>query len=252
MSGLSYFDCNVMVGRPNSLEEYSVYRPQELLAVMDRCGIEQAMAFHVGAVAFHPSSGNERIVIFCRENPRFHPVWVVLPGHTGEFPRGQALADGMKEAGVKMVKAFPSPGKHHFSLARWASGELLDVLAGCHIPLALDMGELPWEQIYALGRENPKLPLLLTNLNYRADRWLYPLMEKCPNIYLETSGLKGFLGLEAYCQNFGAQRLLFGSGLPLYSAGAAAAVVEMSDISQREKEQIAGENLRELLCKAFR
>lgn len=244
---LSFFDCNVMVGPASHRPEYQLWRPEDITRQLAEAGIADALAMDVRALEYHPEEGNRSILDIYRENPGLHPVWAVLPEGCGEMPGGKALGEAMKANGVRMARAFPSPLRHKFSMGGWCAGGLLRTLAEAGVPLMLDAADIQPDDLHRLLCENPGLNVILANLTYRMDRVLFPLLEQCGNLYLETSGLKGFLSIETLCMRFGCGRLVFGSGMPQGSAGAAVAIVEMSDISDAEKRQIARENLVGLL-----
>lgn len=247
MNSLHFFDCNMMVGRPNTLEAYQLWKTQDILDVMHRCGIDRAMVSSFEALEYHPVDGNKGLSELCGRTEGLHPVWTLLPGQTGEFPHGASLRQALEQNCVRMVRVYPSAQKHNYSLARWCAGEMLGVLNEKRIPVLLDASELSWDALHIFLCDFPALPVVLTNLNYRMDRALYPLLEQHENLYLETSGLKGFFSIEDICHRFGCNRLLFGTGMPINSAGAGVAIVEYSDISTEEKQKIAHKNLEEIL-----
>jgi len=84
-------------------------------------------------------------------------------------------------------------------------------------------------------------------VNYRVDRSLFALVKKFDNLYVETFGYKQHHGIEEFCKRFGAHRMVFGSGMPAYSGGAAVAMINYARISDEEKRMIAYENLEKIL-----
>ncbi|MBO9610191.1 MAG: hypothetical protein J7639_29805, partial [Paenibacillaceae bacterium] len=148
---------------------------------------------------------------------------------------------------VKAVRMFPAAAEHNFSLEAWSCGELFEALEHYLVPLFLGMDQLGWNDLFELCRSYPALPIVLTEVNYRMDRRLYPLLERFPQLRIETIGYKVHLGIEELCKRFGAERLVFGSGMPLYSGAAAVSMVRYAGIGEREKRLIAGDNLRAML-----
>jgi len=72
-------------------------------------------------------------------------------------------------------------------------------------------------------------------------------MDKAPNLYVETSSYKPFFGLQEFVKRFGAQRLVFGSGMPATDPAASAAVVTWSGLPADQQEMIAHGNLERLI-----
>ncbi|MCK5738614.1 amidohydrolase family protein, partial [bacterium] len=67
------------------------------------------------------------------------------------------------------------------------------------------------------------------------------------NLHVEFSNLQSYNYPDWLVSRFGADRLLFGSEMPLKTPGAARALIDYADISTDDKKLIAGENLKRLL-----
>jgi predicted TIM-barrel fold metal-dependent hydrolase len=67
---------------------------------------------------------------------------------------------------------------------------------------------------------------------------------------IEISGYQPHRAIEEIAQRFGARRLLFGSGLPVFEPGSAVAMVTYAELPQDQKQMIAGGNLESLLEQA--
>jgi predicted TIM-barrel fold metal-dependent hydrolase len=107
--------------------------------------------------------------------------------------------------------------------------------------------DIEWDSLAQLLGNFPRLQVLLLETGYRADRYLFPLFKQNPNLYIDTSTYVAHRQLESLVEKFGPDRLLFGSRLPLYTAGAALAVLASARISEQAKLSIAGGTLRRLL-----
>jgi len=245
---LYFFDCNSQIGR------YSVKHPEaftsadSLMHEMQYCGISEALVYHSMAKEYAPVVGNEMLLHEIEGKP-FHPCWVLMPHHTGEMPHPYELLSHMKARGVRAVRAFPV--LHQFRLSDWCAGELLEMIESNRLPFFLDMDQTSWDDVARMLQEHPKLNLVLLRTSYRIDRYIYPLFEKYEGLRIEAATYEVNYGIEEICGRFGANRLLFGTGLPFTEAGPSIAQIAYADISDEEKRMIAGENLRELLANAY-
>jgi predicted TIM-barrel fold metal-dependent hydrolase len=118
------------------------------------------------------------------------------------------------------------------------------------IPLLISIeGRTPWRDVYALLSEVPDLTCVLCDIGvWGVDRYTWPLLDKYPNVYIETSQLSIEAGgLEAGVAKFGADRFLFGSGFPLRYPEAAAMQLIHSEVSDSDKQNIASKNLERLI-----
>jgi len=251
MSKLKFFDCNCSVGRVAHPCLSDISDAAGLRREMDRAGIEEALVFHTMARDAGPPLGNSLLMEAIRDVEGLHPVWVVLPHHTGEIPPPRELLKDMEEKGVRAVRIYPTKDYHSFSLAEWSCGELFGALEDARVPLMLDIEIVWWEAIQTILSNHPRLPVIATNVSYRHNRFVYPLFEKYDNIHVETSRYYGAGTFEDVVGRYGAGRILFGTNMPQYTGTAAVSMLTYAEIPPEAKEAIAGGTLRSLLKEAF-
>lgn len=244
---LNFVDCNMTVGQPNTVSGWRLYDSGEIAAEAQRCGIRRGLAWCSAALDLHPIDGNMEMDHICNTESFYLPVWVVMPHHTGEFWSPDELRQKLEQAGCAAVRLVPKYNMLSYSLRDWCCGELLTMLEHAGIPALLDADQADWDTVHEVCRAHPALKLVITNLYYRQARYLFPLLKLHPGLYLETSGLKSFGLLQSFCEQVGAEKLLFGSNLGTFSAGSAVCIVTYALISQKEKEAIAWRNLETLL-----
>ncbi|MBN2557113.1 MAG: amidohydrolase family protein [Clostridia bacterium] len=244
---LDFFDCNCCIGRSAVTNPGSFYATDELVSRMSDYGIGRALIYHTIARDHSPAEGNLLLSDITRDNPSLIPVWVVMPHHTGEFPAPDELEGQMRKNSVKAARIFPSAGRHNFSIKPYSAGSLLEMLAQNRIPLFIDIYETGWESIDMLLAAYRDLPVVLCNTGYRGDRYIYPLMETYGNVYLETSRYLSHLGIEALCKKEGSDRILFGSGMPVYTGAGAVFYISKLMLEDKDKQMIASGNLERLI-----
>lgn len=245
--GIELLDCCALWGRPAAPVGAAYLRPGDLLADMDRLGIAECWCADWRALENSPALGNRLLGEELSGQPRLHPVWVVLTPATGETPAPEALLAEMARAGVAMVRA--EPERHGWSVADRGSRPLWAALESCRVPVLLDAAGR-WEQLDALAEQHPGLPLVLTNLTYRLDRVLYPLLERHANLYLETSGYLVNEGLAELAARFGPARALFGTSSPVIAPEAALGTLRFSGLAEADAAAVGAGNLRRLLAAA--
>jgi len=249
---MNFFDCNCMLGPTATNRENSFASADALLAEMDKLSIAEALVYSSLAYQAHPSDGNERLIKDISGFDRFHPCWVLLPPGTDELPKPDKLIMEMRDANVRAARIFPVA--HKFPFSRLALGELLEALAEEKIPLFVDMGrnhwsetKLDWEEVFAICETFAKLPVVLIREGGTTQRILYSAWKRYPNLYLETSYLQVPECLDYIFHQFGAERLLFGTDMPIHDPGGPMAMLELSHLSPIQQAQVAGDNLRRLL-----
>jgi len=244
---LRLFDANCMLGRVISPAEGFPETVEELLEVMDRFEIAEALVYASHSKEYHPAYGNQLLLEELAGVDRLHAMWVLMPSHTGEFPDEEQLVQQMLSRGVKAARVFPGAEHHNFSMRRWCSGKLLGALASKRIPLFVDLEQIDSDALYELCEAYPAMPLVVTNVGYRSDRLLYPLCAKFDNLYIELSFYFGHRAVETVAQRFGAERLLFGTGLPYRTPPSAIGMLSYAKIAEADRRRVAGDNLRRLL-----
>jgi len=232
------FDANVRLGHSGVHGELAL-DGVELIREMDRFGIQQALVSHLEAEEYDAAEGN---LALARElNGRITPAWAALPepGFMEGLPAHKPFA----------VRLFYGLQKHNFSSSAWCSGELYEYLQSHSILTLIAREAIEWDALSQLLKGFPRLPILLLETGYRVDRYLFPLFRQHPNLYIDTSTYVAHRQLESFVDRYGSERLVFGSRLPLYTPGAALAVLATARISEEAKLLIAGGTLRRLLAR---
>lgn len=244
---LDFFDCNCFLGRTAVPNPGSFHSRNDLIEKMDEYGIAKALVYHSLARDHAPFEGNGVLHEEIDSEPRLEPIWVVMPHHTDEFPETEELLKLMKQKGVRATRIYPSAAKHNFSIKQYSAGPLFSALENVKIPIFVDIDEIGWDNIDTILGEYPHLPIVICNIGYRGDRHLYPLMQTYENLYVETSRFLSHLGVEALCKKVGANRILFGTGMPVYTGAGATFYIEKLMIDENARQLIAYENLNNLL-----
>lgn len=230
------FDANVRVGRSGVHGDLAL-EGSELLSEMSHFGISNALVSHFVAEEYGAEEGNRALA--CDLCDRFEPAWAALPD--------EESIHRVAQRNPRAVRLCFGAMNHNFSPSSWCAGELYAYLQERSILAVVAREEIAWDALAALLADFPRLRVLLLETGYRSDRYLFPLLRRFPNLYFETSTYVAHRQLEAYVDQFGAERALFGSRLPLYNPAAALAILMTARISDDAKRAIAGGTLRSLL-----
>jgi len=241
----TFFDCNCTVGRRSTPRPENDLSPEEILAELEYAGVSDALTIHAHAREYDPRIGNDRISEIAAQHPEFVPCYVALPHHTGELPGGDALLRYLADGGARAVRLFPKD--HNYGLGETWCGELFSTLEEAGVPVLVAVEQTDWREVGEILAAHPGLKLLLLRVGYRINRWVYPLLEKYPGLRLEPALYPLHGGIDAVVEKFGAERLVFGTGLPLWDAGASIAQIHYAGVDPASRRRIAGENLQEML-----
>ena len=240
------FSCNAVVGS-SSAQTPDFPCVADLLAHLDRLGLERALTWHVGARDFYTRWGNERLLAEIAATPgasgRVIPSFVVTPTMLIENGAVEWLRATMAEHGVRALR---------FSLYRgeWSLDEiepLLRAVQELSPLLLLDLREnFAKPALVELSAHFPELPVVLCNAMWPDMVRVFDLMHRRENVRVETSWVHSWGTVALLARTFGAERVLFGTG-PASHAGAAIAGLLEADLPAADRELIAHGNAERLL-----
>jgi len=242
---ISFFDANCMYGNRSVVREGSVVTESEYEELYKRARIDKVLTYHSDAVSTDLIAGNELVSELQRKNNRYIAQWCVMPNITGEFFSCDKLISKMREKSVKSIRIFPSALS--FSVMPYSCGELFAELEKYRIPIFVDHSQVTYPELYQVLVTYPDMPVVVCGAGYRTERQIYPLVFRCPNLYIETSLFVANNSIEMFVDRFGAERLIFGTGVPNNSACGAVATILYACINEADKQKIAAENLEKLL-----
>jgi len=256
---LNLLDAHCYVGRFRHYTSGYFHSKEDLLAEMDHFGIAEALVCDTLSRELDPRAGNPRVLETCAGEPRLHPAWSLAPPvQSLPYPLTE-LPGQMAAAGVRAVWLFP--GHMQIKLAEWNLHPILEMLEQARVPLLVDPSPtlpgggrdlMDWDAVVRLCLDHPTLPVIVTEarMYWLSRQWLTAL-GAAPNLRLELSPFWSYGGIEFVCREFGAERLLFGTRLPIREAGGTVAQLQYAEVSEADKRAIAGDNLRRLLAAAL-
>jgi hypothetical protein len=245
---MNFFDCNAFIGLP---ARRSLYPPApgaaEILAEMDFCGVDRSLVWHIAQFDSSPQAGNALLAQAIQPQPRLTGCWAILPNQAHEFPPFEIFLQEMRSARVGALRDFPN--EHHFLLNEVAMGSWLEPMVAHRVPLFISVERgANWPIVYDLMAEFPDLVCAICDHGcWGEDRRFRPLIERYPHVYVDTAQYLLDGGIEAFVADYGAQRMLFGSGFPVSYLGGMMMAIQHACIPDDAKAAIAGQNLERIL-----
>ncbi len=129
--------------------------------------------------------------------------------------------------------------------------EICEVARRFRLPVLYDVvGEV--EVVDLLATEYPDIPFIIPHLGSFADDWraqlaLIPHLERHPNVYADTAGVRRFDLLERAVRRAGARKVLFGSDGPWLHPAVELAKVHALRLAPEDERLVLGGNLIRLL-----
>jgi hypothetical protein len=250
---MHFFDCNVSIGLPARREVFPpAPRAEDLLAEMDFNGVQKALVWHIAQFDASPLLGNDLLASVLRTTaiqgqPRLFGCWSLLPNQAHEFPPFPEFLQKMQQARVVALRAFPLD--HHFFLNEVSMGSWLAPMMEHKVPLLFSVVKgANWDILYNMMAEFPDLVCVVCDHGcWGEDRRFRPLVERYPNLYVDTSQYLLDGGIEAFVRDYGPGRMLFGSGFPASYMGGMMMALKHALIPEEAKQAIASQNLERIL-----
>ena len=224
------------------------------LRALDRAGIDRACINCI--FQGEARRGNDLVAEFVRKAPdRFIPVAFVTPHYPDEMvPELERCFD---QLGARYIKIYPhyvrvsQEDPMYYPIFEFASDRNLAVMS--HAWHYFDPESVSIVKRYeTLSTRFPGVHWVIA---HGGSGWHGPTFgrrvveaaHELPEIYLETCGRTRSGDIDYVVDRVGADRVLFGSDLPLLNGAQQIAKIVIADISAEEKQKILGLNAKRLL-----
>jgi uncharacterized protein len=161
---------------------------------------------------------------------------------------GRLVAEAVSEYGMRGIKLH----RHDAPI----TGEVCEVARAWGLPILYDvMGEVAHVEL--LARQYPEVPFIIPHLGSFADDWraqlaLIDQLERHPNVFTDTSGVRRFDLLAQAVRRAGPSKILFGSDGPWLNPALELHKVRLLDLSPAATAQITGGNVLALISESAR
>ena len=241
------FDANVRVGdRPD--EVCPCRNRNDLIAEMDRHGVERALIYHAQSENRSPIEGNEDLETWLGDDGRLQPLWSVLSSDSSL----SQIKDLHTKGRVNCARLHIHDTLHQLGLTfkSWAYHPLLSWFSENHIPLWISLLETENEDIVPTLQDFPDLVTVIVGSHYRHTLWVRPALKALPNAYLELSRYEPIGEIEALRDEFGVERLVYGSYYSRYIMGPMLFYLHHTNLNDTELKLVCSGNLERILTNA--
>ena len=257
---IRFFDSFCSVGLWASYPRFrDIPTVDDLLGEMEYYGIERALVTHTAARQYDNRLGNRLLGDAIKNVDRLSCSWVAGPSDADLLER-----ERLTEHRVRSVYIHPSPMT--FPLCEWVLEDVLERLNAVRLPVFLHLANIPldlttkigekfyehvlphdWDAVYRIAKRFADIPLVVCRISHLYTTVVERLLAVTENTYVELSNYHDFMALEDAVARFGPERLLFGTNLPFQDPGQSLAALTYADITDEEKQLIAGGNLERLI-----
>ena len=239
------FDANIGVGhgfdQPAPFDDAA-----KLLDEMDRHGVGRALIYHIQGEAISALDGNEALAEWANGEARFSLQWTASPV-TDSLRQLQEFHAVGKVKSVRLHNTQLGSSAVEIPFVDWVYGELLEWLQAERLPLWISLADTRPTEIMGTLKRFPDLVTVLLGAHYTHAVLVRPLLKHLPNAHLELSRYEVLGGIEALKNEFGAQRLIYGSFYPRYAMGPILYSIHHTGLNDRELSAICWGNIKRIL-----
>lgn len=213
----------------------------EVVKVQERCGI-------VARAIYDHEMNTKRDITsrYAKESGGTeYPVYRLLPPiyEQESFTRQQ-----MEDAITKEKALFRAcPVTHTVPFLPWVYDWTLDLLTETETPLLVSLGEMELRDAARVKEQYPQLRLIITGTTQVKDREYAAFARYFPHVYLDTSFIIEYQGLESLLKTLRAEQILFGTNTPLKEPYDKVFQLLHCGLSQEQKELIAHGNFERMV-----
>jgi len=220
---------------------------QDVLRLMDRFGIERAAITSLRGLHGDWHEANiETLELAGRYPDRFAPIGCMSPMREGGADALQRfVADGGRGVRLypQLLQGYSLASPFADEVAATA-GELgIPVIAPTRPMMNFRFAPLPIADLEGLAARHPGTTVILSGPNYLSEfRTVCETIPRYANLYIEVACMQGFQAVARLVSQVGADRVLFGTGMPLHAPACNVAKLEHARIEPDQLRAIAGEN----------
>jgi predicted TIM-barrel fold metal-dependent hydrolase len=210
----SVLDANVGVGDRRELPS-PVRDADQLLAEMDRHGVDRALVYPLQGEQVSALDGNDQLHEWIDAGQhRLLPLWMasMAPESMRQL---QQLHSSVQVQAIRLHDTASTS----IPLTAWIYGDLLEWLQAEDIPLWVSLADNDPVQLADTFGQFRELRIVLVGAHYSHAAYLLPLLRHLPRAYLELSRHESLGAIEELVTQVGARRLLYGSFYPRYAMG---------------------------------
>lgn len=216
---------------------------EELVAEMDRLGIDRAVVFPFDEIqrGLSFSLANSRTAEAVREFPDRLIGFARLDPNCGK----KAVEELDRDVGIGLVGIKLHPSSQSFSLKNEYLKEIIKVAAEYGIPLIFDSGkkESPPEQFGELAELFPEAMIIMAHMYGN----FLQAANQHENIFLQTTGMFRLEVILGAVEVLGADRIIMGSDSPYTSMERELEKIRSLSLSQKDEGLIMGKNMTHVL-----
>lgn len=218
---------------------------KNLLRMMDLNGVEKSLTASLKGAFYNYEEGNEETLKACDTDKRLIPLATVDPRR---FVNGRVEIENLMRSGFKGIRLFKDIQGYPLDYSPVI--EIIESMEGLGVPLLVPCNEYGCITLLSRLTAEKDYPVIVLGCTYSLLSEFIVSARRNRNLYVETRLLTSSEAIEILVEKVGANRLIFGSGIPLEYFQASYRMVESAKIREEDKDMILGGNILRILKEA--
>jgi predicted TIM-barrel fold metal-dependent hydrolase len=222
---------------------------EEALEAADEAGIDKLCVSSLEAIAIDMEAGNKALYQLMKRYPDRVIGFAALPSSRFGEKGLDEIQRAIEVYGMKGVGELVTYTYNPLDTPDWIL--VLEKAASLRVPV---LAHATPAACVEAARRVPEATVLMahlgTGLGLTVDEWIQgiELAKTARNVYVETcTSITSYGQIEMAVKELGAERVVFGTDLPLLDPSVQKAKITGSDLSKGEKEMIFGRNMARIL-----
>lgn len=243
-SGTEVIDVHVHMGMMETTGDNAT--PEFLIRQADLSGTKSMMVTSLKSLKYDMETGNREVYQFQKRYPGRVFGYATISSQRYDKIARNEIRRCFEQYGFKGIKIYSYAA---VSIDEPRTVDILKLAAESGAPV---LAHSEPKECESLGNKVPEATLIMAHMGntlLAKGDWNRAIMaaERTPNLYLDISGSPiNVPFIEEACERVGANRILFGSDLPLFDARLQIAKVLDADISDDERRLILGGNAKRI------
>jgi len=215
---------------------------ERLLAMAAKHGVEQILSLSMKGVLYDDDEGNAETLRAARRHKEIIPVATIDPR---KYFKKDNKVSRLRDQGFKMLRLCPDlQGWPIEYLPFYAIVEELEEVG---LPLMISLPARGDATRIVRITKGSDFPVIMTNIWYGLYSEIILAARASNNIYAETHWFDSPDAYEVLVDAIGANRIVFGSMMPLYYFHASCLLLKNAGVSKKQKNLIDSGNIKRLI-----
>jgi hypothetical protein len=215
----------------------------EVREICRKNGIVSRAVQNIDFVSASVHEANQDVLNRCTESGDIPVMRLLPPAFTFETYTKEEMIKLINKHSVFKI----NPQRDASPFTCWMFDWMLELLEESSVPVLISLQETELKDLAEVKKFYPNLRIIITNTTQWMNRQYIRFLLAFPNVFIDTSNIIEYYGLESITEIIGAERILFGTYIPEKEPYDKIFQMLHNDLSQEQRELIAFGNFERII-----